>query len=408
MNEKYYCGLDIGSYKTKACLLKFKDQGSEELVGIYETETQGFKNASVTDLVELSESVHLAINGLSRKTGIRLKQIQLGINGGLVEIRQVSTEIPLADRGHKVITLRDLNKVNHQARLLGVKMEEEILHDLPQFYQVDDVNSALNPVGLYGRKLGVKSLLVVVRVNMLRNMVKAVNNAGYDVENTFWGSYAASDIVLTEEEKKQGCILIDIGAGVSSILVFKDKVLKDMIRISLGGDLLTHKIAQSVQLSFQLADEIKRSYAVVFDHSKFNEEEILVKRENAYIPIKRELVCQSIEPEVGQLVELIHEKIFSCGLYEQMHHNIVIIGGGALLSGLIERISQKTNCSANLGQFRAVTQKSWGNTALYATVVGLAFNGYVRGRDRLFSSSRKTHWVKKALDRVVDIYQEYF
>ena len=42
------------------------------LVGVFETKTSGFKDASVTDISELSESIHTVIAGLSKKTGEKI------------------------------------------------------------------------------------------------------------------------------------------------------------------------------------------------------------------------------------------------------------------------------------------------------------------------------------------------
>ena len=46
-----------------------------------------------------------------------------------------------------------------------MRLEEEVLVDLVRQFRVDDVNVALDPVGLYGRKLEVESLLVVMSIS---------------------------------------------------------------------------------------------------------------------------------------------------------------------------------------------------------------------------------------------------
>ena len=109
----------------------------------------------------------------------------------MVETRYSAAVIPLMDRGSKIITHRDVKKVATQARLLGVKMDEIVLHDFPQYYKVDDTNNALNPVGLYGRKLEIKTLLIIVKNNFIKNITKAVNQAGYDVADLFFSSLSS-------------------------------------------------------------------------------------------------------------------------------------------------------------------------------------------------------------------------
>ena len=219
LNDKVFCGLDIGSQKLKVGLVKVKDSQCE-ILGAFEHPIYGFKESAVSDLNEFSECINHVLTELSEKTGIRTKELQIGIDGSLIDVRTSSTAIPLVDRGNKVIAEKDLKKLNKQARLLGVKMEEEVLHEMPQMYQVDDMNSATNPVGLYGRKLAVESLMIVSNNDRIKNILKSVNHAGYDVSNLFFGSYVSSDLVLTDKERKQGCVLIDIGSKVTSVMIF--------------------------------------------------------------------------------------------------------------------------------------------------------------------------------------------
>jgi len=136
--EKYFCGLDLGAQRIKVSLIRIKDADSRELVGVYETDTHGFKDGSVSDLGELSECIHSAVGQLAQKTGAKFKEVQLGIDGDLVEARETDTAIPLIDKGSKTIGRRDIQKLNKQARLLGIKMDEEILHNLPQRYLIDE------------------------------------------------------------------------------------------------------------------------------------------------------------------------------------------------------------------------------------------------------------------------------
>ena len=124
MHEKYYCGIDIGARTIKAGIMKIKDATDTKLIGVYEYKTQGFKDNAVSNLDEFSECIHHAIAELTKKTEIKVREVQVGLGGAMIEARQTNTVIPLIDKGSKVITRRDMKKVNENARLLGVQMEE--------------------------------------------------------------------------------------------------------------------------------------------------------------------------------------------------------------------------------------------------------------------------------------------
>lgn len=413
IREKYYCGLDLGAQKIKAGILKVKDATQMELLGIYEQKTAGFRDGAVSDLGELSDCIHATVHTLLQKTGLKLKEVQLGVGSDLIEVREGGTTIPLVDRTNKIITRRDIKKVNDQARLLSLKMDEEILHDLPQQYLVDEVNRALNPGGLYGRKLGVQSLMIFINTNRIRNIVRAVHQAGYEVPNVFFTSYAAGEVALDDASPRepvggrgQGRILIDIGAGATSVLLFQGNILRRLKKIGIGGDAFTRCIAERLNLPLDLAEEIKRSYAATLEAYHPSDEEILVKRDSAYKPVKGKDICAAIEPRVQELLENIQNVLREFGVLDDLETDIVMTGGGSLLTGLIERISQATRHPARLAGMNVASARSPGNAALFAGVVGLAKSGFKQSLR--YSLSPDGHWRANLVNRFKELYHEYF
>ena len=427
IREKHYCGLDLGAQKIKAGILKVKDaspwpkappprgtsgrgEGASgpqmELIGIYEQKTAGFCDGAVSDLGELSDCVHATVHTLLQKTNLKLKEVQLGVGSELIEVREGGTTIPLVDRTNKIITRRDIKKVNDQARLLSLKMDEEILHDLPQQYMVDEVNKALNPGGLYGRKLGVQSLMIFTNANRIRNIVRAVHQAGYEVPNIFFTSYAAGEVALDDADRAQGRVLIDIGAKATSVLLFQDNILRRLKKIEIGGDAFTLRIAERLSLPLDLAEEIKRSYAATLEAYHSSDEEILVKRDSAYKPVKGKDICAAIEPQIRELLENIQSVLREFGVADELETGIVMIGGGSLLTGLIERLSQATRHPACLAKMNVASARSPGNTALFAGVVGLAKSGFKQSLR--YALSPDGHWRANLLNRFKELYHEYF
>src|SRR5208283_6113918 len=122
---QYFCGLDLGTHTMKASIVRAKDEENLDLLGVFDTRASGFKEASISDITELADCINRTIQGVMQKTGVRVHAVQLGISGNILTARRTSSVIPLIDSGTKVISQFDLRKVNHQAKLLGVSLEEE-------------------------------------------------------------------------------------------------------------------------------------------------------------------------------------------------------------------------------------------------------------------------------------------
>ncbi len=427
VREKYYCGLDVGNKEIKVGIVKVKDSSwwpkarlSQAVLGLGESvldreiellgsdghKTLGFSNGAVSDLGELADGIHASVQTLLRKVKVKLKEVYLGVGCDLVEVREADAVIPLVDRSaNKIITHRDMKKVVDQARALNIQIDEEVLHDLPQYYTIDGANRAMDPSGLYGRKLGVHSLIILANANRVRNIVRAVHQAGYDVPHVFFNSYAAGEIALNASERAQGRIMMDIGSQVTDLLIFKDDTLKGFKKIPMGGDHFTQSIAQQLNLSFDLAEEIKKSHASTLSTDRTHDEEILVKKESAYRPVRHKDICSSMEPQVQRFLEYVREAL--AGMETLDCPDIIMIGGGALLTGLIERIGQAVNRPARLASMNIHCATGAMNTAVFSAVVGLAKKGFKQGvRYAIRSSS--DNWTKNISNRLQELYYEYF
>ncbi|MCK5215809.1 MAG: cell division protein FtsA [Candidatus Omnitrophica bacterium] len=407
IKDQYFCGLDIGSQTIKASIVKLQDTQKPQLIGVFEERTSGYQQASIIDLGELSEAIHKVVVGLSKKASIKIKELQMGISGELVDKRFVSAAIPLVDRGSKEITARDIKKIQSQARALGLKMDEVVLHNFPQYYKVDDVNTALNPVGLYGRKLEVYTMLMVINDALLKNLTKAVNQAGFDVEHYYYSSFSSTDAILSKDYKQKGCIVINLGSHITDVLFFKDGHLRFYDKFSFGGAQVTDKIADVLNITFDLAEDIKKSYAQAVSTDVRADEEILIKKDQGYMPIKKEIILEAINPVITNMVDTITECISASGATRETHYGIVMTGGGVMLPGLPELIEGKTNLPVKVGKVTIAANRLH-NSAKFAAAVGLAVARFNQVHQSPLQMSSGSPLMTRITLKVKELYQEYF
>ena len=406
--QKYFCGLDIGTQYLKVGIIKVCDASTFELVESSIYKTKGFHSQGVSELEELVESINHAVGSLAKKTKIKVKELHVGIGGGLINVRNTDTAIPLTEKGNKVIAHRDIKKIHTHAQLLSVQMEEKILHSIAQNYSIDDAGISLNPGGLYARKLGLNSLMLLANVNSLNNITQAVTQAGYDVTNIFFNSYAASEVVLNRSQMNKGVCVIDIGASGVNVLIFKEGHLCYFDRILCGGDYFTASIAQELSFSFDLSEDIKKSYASVSDVETYNNEEVLVKKDQAYVPIKRGEIDGAVERSTKEFIEKIQESLEISGLRNEIDGGITVIGGGAFLPGLIERLERDMNLPTRLGVINLKGSYGSHETALFASAIGVAQHGFNNTLDFVGACEEHTQWVKRIFQRAGELYEEYF
>ena len=403
--QQYFCGLDLGTHTMKASIVRLSDEDNLDLLGVFETRSTGFKEVSINDMTELAECITRTVQGVMQKTGIKVHAVQLGLSGSFLSVHRSSAVIPLIDSGTKVISKFDLRKVDAQAKLLGVNIEDEIIHDFPQWYKVDDINSSINPAGLIGRKIESNLLLLTANSLRVRNLTKAVHQAGFEVNSVAFGGFAASDVAIEKADRVEGCALVDIGANITSVIFFKNGIVGDVQFIPWGGNYVTQTIAERLSLTIDMAEEIKKTHAVA-SRTNLNEVsgEILVKREKGYIPIRRESVCEAVNWEIENFLTHLETVVKGSHLFHQLNKGIVMVGGGSLLPGAIERIEERINTPVRMG---AATQ-GLNNAAVYAASIGLGRMHYLKKKEEGIGIKTPLNFKDRIVGSVKELCQEYF
>ncbi len=404
---KISCGLDIGSRQIKASLVRPRKNSDPELIGLAECPTRGLKESTVTDLGQLAQSVQGCLSDLSVKTGMRVKEVNLGVSGHFIEARFSQAVIPLLERGHKVITKIDIERVKKDACFLGINMEEAVLHCAPIMFTLDDRHQVISPLGLHGHKLKVELLMIVAKENLLNNVVKAVNQAGFEAAGVHYSSYAAATAVFDHKAMKDGCLLIDVGASITGLLLFKEGVLQKLELIPFGGEEISTAIASQLQLSGDLAEDIKKSHADVVSEEDKKREEILVKREENYVPVKRDMIFAAADSRIRQFLTQLKQIFDNTPQVREIGTDIILIGGSALLTGLIERMERQVQRRIKLGKLLLPTSFRNIGPGFYAAVgLALAKKSFGGGFWESMGEGKNSWEVLR--NRVRELYYEYF
>jgi cell division protein FtsA len=310
-----------------------------------------------------------------------------------------------------------------------VNLEEEIIHDFPQWYKIDDINTSVNPAGLIGRKIESSLLLLTANSLRIRNLTKAVHQAGFEVSSVAFSGYAASDVAVEKADKEQGCALVDIGANITSVIFFKNGIVGDVQFIPWGGDYVTQSIAERLSVTVDLAEEIKKTHALASQpdphgHSRAfglrsqsaeapegasgNPQgvsgEILVKRDKGYIPIRRESVCEAVNWEIENFLTHLETVVKGSHLYHHLNKGLVMVGGGSLLAGAIERIEERVNTSLRMG----AATPGLHHSAVYAASIGLGRMHYLKRKKETIGIKTPLNFKDNIVSSVKELCQEYF
>jgi cell division protein FtsA len=419
MKNNYICALDLGSSKIAAGLAVFSKKEKISSLYLESVPSRGFKHGKIMDPVDLSDSLGKLLNKLKVKSGINVKSVYINIYGQDIITKHSRATIALAERGNKIVTQRDMQRSVEEALILGSRLEEEIIEQMPVGYKIDDQDSIINPLGLYGHALSVDLYLICAKSSYIQTVHRLMCNIGYDVRCLFLSATAVSKIVFGPEQSKNGCrIFVDIGSDLAQIYLFKEGMLRNIETVYSGGDELTYELARTIKAPFELAEDIKRSYATIGEYKAAEDKQVMIRKDAQYDPVSQRLICEVVTAKAAVLIESIKMSAAKMVSGSESIESFMVGGRAVLLDGFLEMMEAALGFPVKMIRFynreyfdyaQCESVKSAPRFLNFATVLGIIHQAFELTRNkRLLRPLSHLSPLQRVITRAKEIYQEYF
>ncbi|MBI4530389.1 MAG: cell division protein FtsA [Candidatus Latescibacteria bacterium] len=405
-------GLDIGT--TKICAIVAEQNGSPDgelkIVGVGTSSSEGLRRGVVVNVEKTVESIRRAIGEAELMAGVKISSVYAGIAGD--HIRSINGRGVIAVSGEEnEIDDSDVRRVIDAAKAIAIPIDREIIHVLPQEYIVDDQPGIKDPVGMSGIRLEAEVHIVTGAVTSAQNIVKSVRRAGIDVADIVLEPLAASNAVLSSDEKELGVALIDIGGGTTDIAIFFEGSVRHTAVIGLGGQNVTNDIAIGLRTPWNQAERIKQQYGCALVNMVGDKEVISVSGVGGRPPhdVPRRVVAEIIEPRMAELLGLALREIRKTDYADLLGAGIVLTGGGSVLTGTIELAEQIFDMPVRHGIPEGITGLvNEVSSPIYATGVGLVQFGTENRHVDMSNVSDSDKLFDTIIDRMKSWFREFF
>src|SRR5262245_19069743 len=244
-NDRYMVGLDIGTSNVTCVVAEAHGAARAAppaVIGIGHAPSRGLRKGVVVNLESCVDSIKRAVEKAELMAGVTIEKAHVGIAG--VHIRSVRSRgvVAIASRD-RTVSREDVNRVLEAAKAISIPQDHGVLHVVPQEFVVDDQDGIHDPVGVSGSRLEALVHIVTGSVSAIQTLVNCANRASIEVIDTILEQFAASEAVLTADEKDMGVVLVDIGGGTTDIAVFERGSVVHTTVLPSGGDHFPSDIA---------------------------------------------------------------------------------------------------------------------------------------------------------------------
>lgn len=379
---RIYAGLDIGTTKITAIVAEAEEGGEGiRIIGVGSAPSDGLKRGVVVNLEKTTRSIQVAVQEAERMSGRTIRSVFAGIAGD--HIRGINSRGVIAvSRKDAEIRPNDLERVIEAAKAVAIPTDREILHVLPQEFIVDDQDGIRDPVGMSGVRLEAEVHIITGAASACRNVIRAAERAGLEVEELVLEPLASADAVLTQDERDLGVALFDIGGGTTDVAIFYEGSVRHTAVIGLGGANVTNDLAIGLRTPVERAEQLKLQSGCALTSMVRPEEVVQVPSVGGRSDreVSRHMLAMMIEPRIEEIFELGKKEIRKNHIADLLGAGVVLTGGASSLEGMPELAEQVFDLPVRRGIPMGIT----GLTEAvcdprFATGVGLAIHAHMLG-----------------------------
>ena len=348
--DKTLVGLDIGTSWTRCVIGSAGRDGQLMIESIAERPSEGVRSGTIVNIEQTLKVINAVISDAELQAGTEVTSVILGVGGDHIRGIQSSGVVGIQSRDQE-IKREDIRRSIDVARARDLPQDTEILHTLVQDFQVDSRSGIKDPIDMLGHRLDTRVLLVTGSSSICQNLRKCVQKSGLQVQRMVLQSLADSEVVLGPDEKEMGALVIDIGAGMTNAIAYLGGAPVYTGAISLGSDNVTGDIAYMLQLPRSAAESIKISDGCCHTPSVGSDEMIVTPAVGGKpsIRLPRKELAKLIEPRMAEIFSMLSSELEKNGVNGTFGAGVVLVGGGALLSGAPELAAEIFRMPARIG-----------------------------------------------------------
>ncbi len=369
MAKEFIIAIELGSSKITGVAGKKNLDGSISILAVaQEDSTACIRKGVVYNHDRTVQCLTNIVNKL--ETSLKSKIAGVYVCGGGQSIRSVKNVI-VKDLEESTIIRQDMIDELMDANRSMDYPEQEIIDAITQEYKVDN-QYQIDPAGIQCTHLEGNFLNILWRKKFYYACNECFKSAGINIVEMYFAPLVLADSVLTETEKRSGCMLVDLGAETTTVSVFFKNILRHIAVIPLGSNNITKDIT-SLQVDEETAEHLKLEYGCAYtENNDIDETQEIPLGDGRKVASRR-----FIEIVEARLEEIIRNVWYQMPneLDEKMLGGIILTGGGANMPNIIEafrkftpiekiRIAKFVNATINASQPEITAHDGRMNTVL--------------------------------------------
>lgn len=343
-------GLDIGTSKICIAVGERWRDGRINLLSVSQVPAVGVRNGEIVDREAVVTRLREALADAESQSDVMIRSVSVGVAGARIQ----SLNIP------EVVFSRDHDSLAAEAirvRNVSFPAGNDLLHCLEKRYQSGNQLRVLDRIGSPGQEVKTDFHIIYGERPLLLQTVRCVKELPLEVEHVVFTPLASAERVLTQNQKKRGAVVIDLGAGTTGYVLYADGAATKSGMLAVGGNHLTNDISMGWRIPVPLAEKLKVEQGSATLGNCPPEEAVSSGSGggSGVRPMNGELLNRLIHLRVRETFEAVKERLADRGCTAGIGEAVFLTGGCSYLPGICALAEETFGIPARLAQVTEMT-----------------------------------------------------
>jgi cell division protein FtsA len=377
----FLCGIDVGTTKICALISELDGENRLRVIGVGRVPAQGLRRGVVVNTAEVTAAIGQAVAEAEATADQVMEKAYVGIAGS--HINAIGSRGVIAvGRSGRSITREDTQRALDQARNIALPHNRDVIHIVPRSYSVDDQPGIQDPVGMFGYRLEADASIMTGASSAITNLVHCVQANGVVIQDLVLEPLASAEAVLTDDERRLGVALVDIGGGTTDMAIYMESAPWHTTVMDIGGEHFIKDVATGLRMPYGKAEALIKQYGDVLPERVPLDAEVQSGAfgQEAQQVVNLRTLAEILNARAEEVVDLLLREVKRSGYDDLLPAGIVLTGGVAQLNGLAHLSEDRLQWPVRIGTPTGIaTSVADLSSPEYATAVGLLLWGQRRG-----------------------------
>ncbi|MCQ2213578.1 MAG: cell division protein FtsA [Bacteroidaceae bacterium] len=330
-DKDFIVAIELGSSKIAGIAGRKKDGTMHVLAYAEEKTTDCVKRGVVYNIEKTYQCINTVVSKLETVLKTKITRAYVGVGGQ--SLRSFNTVVKRNMLTQSYITNETIDSI----RLEGYEIpfsECEVLENFPQEYVVDS-NVIADPVGVMGTNIEGCYLNVIANVKLRGNITTCFDNLVLDCADELVAPYELAKNVLTDAEKRSGCVLVDLGADTTTVIVYKNNIVRHLVTIPLGSNNI-NKDLSTLQIDEAETEDIKLKFGdAIADETDIPEDaenQVYTTSDGRQLEVAN--IKHIIEARLNEIIANVSSQIVNSNYSGKLLAGIILTGGGSNMKNI--------------------------------------------------------------------------